>query len=147
MGFSLTGTHVVFFISAIIVAGAVSGVFMAATLDVTSSLSDRGERIQNQLDTEFSIVNDNENIPSANGFYHFYLKNIGGSTLITTNETFHVFLDGDIIDTEHYNFSTNETQIGEITILYIATSQIGSGDHSLRVVGIQAVDDEFIFTI
>ena len=147
MGFSLTGTHVVFFITAIIVAGAVSGVFMAATLSITTSFTERTERVKTQLDTEFSIINDNENIPSVNGFYHFYLKNIGGAALITTNETFQLFVDGDIIATEFYNFSANVTQIGEVTILYIATSQIGAGDHTLRVVGIQAIDDEFVFNI
>ena len=96
MGFSLTGTHVVFFIASIIVAGTVSGVFIAATLNVSSSLSQKSERVKSQLDTEFSIINDNENIPSASGYYHFYLKNIGSGTLVTTNSTFHVFVDGDI---------------------------------------------------
>ena len=147
MGFSLTGAHVIFFVAAVIVAGAVSGVFIAITMDVSSSLSERGDRLQEQLDTDFEIINDPNNIPSSGGYYIFYLKNIGGATLITTNETFHIFLDGDIIDKEYYNFSTNETQIGEVAILYIATSQIGSGDHTLRVVGLQAVDDELIFTI
>jgi len=41
VGFSLTGTHAIFFIASVIVAGAVSGVFMAVTTDISTSLSDR----------------------------------------------------------------------------------------------------------
>ena len=39
MGFSLTGTHVIFFIAAVIVAGMVSGVFIAEIMNITTSLS------------------------------------------------------------------------------------------------------------
>jgi archaellum component FlaG (FlaF/FlaG flagellin family) len=147
MGFSLTGTHVVFFITAVIVAGAVSGVLMAVSVNVTTSLSERGDRVREQLDTEFVIINDNENIPSDSGFYQFYLKNIGGATLITTEDIFQVFIDGDIVETSYYNFSTTSIKIGEVATLNIATSMISSGDHTLRIVGPLAIDEEFIFTI
>ena len=76
MGFSLTGTHVIFFISSVIIAGAVSGVFIAVTTNVSTSLSDKGERVQEQLDTDFAIINDPDNIPTSGSDYLFYLKNI-----------------------------------------------------------------------
>ena len=46
MGFSLTGTHVVFFIASVLIAGAVSGVFIAVITDVSNSFSYRGERVE-----------------------------------------------------------------------------------------------------
>ena len=52
MGFSLTGTHVIFFIASVIIAGSVSGVLIAVINDVSNSLSDRGDRVEEQLDTE-----------------------------------------------------------------------------------------------
>jgi len=147
MGFSLTGTHVIFFIAAVIVASAVSGVFIAVTMNVSTSLSERGDRIQEQLDTDFKIINDNENVPNVSGHYRFYLKNIGGKKLITTNETFQLFIDGDIILTANYNFSDTSIKTGEVTTIYVDNSEISSGDHTLRVVGPQAIEDEFTFTI
>ena len=81
MGFSLTGTHMIFFIAAIIVAGTVSGVFIAVTMNVSNSLSERGKRVQEQLDTDFEIINDPDNIPQSGSDYLFYLKNIGGKKL------------------------------------------------------------------
>lgn len=147
MGFSLTGTHVVFFIVSVIIASAVSGVFFAVTTDVSNSLLDRGERVQEQLDTEFKIINDPDNIPTAGSDYLFYLKNIGGKVITTTNQTFHIFIDGDLVITANYNFSEDSIQPDEVTTLYIDNSEISAGDQVLRIVGPQAIDDDFTFTI
>ncbi|MBN2066574.1 MAG: flagellar protein G [Candidatus Thermoplasmatota archaeon] len=147
MGFSLTGTHVIFFIASVIVAVTVSGIFMAATNNISTSLSDRGGRIQEQLDTEFTIINDPQNIPNISGYYRFYLKNVGRNTLQTTNQTFQLFIDGDIIAITNYNFSDETISPGEVTIIYIANTEASAGDHTLRVVGPQAIDDEFVFSL
>ena len=105
MGFSLTGTHVIFFVASIIIASAISGVFVVVINDVSSSFSERGERVQDQLDYEFTIINDPNNIPSEGSNYLFYLKNIGGKKLSTTNTTFTIFVDGEIVPVANYNFS------------------------------------------
>jgi len=147
MGFSLIGSNVIFFIAALIVAGTVSGIFIAVTLNISSSLSERGDRLQEQLDTDFKIINDPDEIPSSGGYYIFYLKNIGGNKLITTNETFQVFYDGDIIAIEDYYFVDSSISVGEVTELKVESVAIALGDHTLRVVGPMAVEDEFTFTI
>lgn len=147
MGFSLTGTHVIFFIASVIAAVTVSGIFMAATNNISTSLSDRGKRIQEQLDTEFRIINDPQNIPEVSGYYRFYLKNIGSNTLQTTNQTFQVFIDGDLVAITNYNFSDDTTAPNEVTTIHISNSEISQGDHTLRVVGPQAIDDTFEFII
>jgi len=145
MGFSLTGTHVIFFIAAVIAAGMVSGVFIAITLNVSTSLSNVGNRVKEQLDTEFSVINDPDTIPVQGGFSLFYLKNIGAKTLTTTNQTFQVFLDGEIIPTSHYYFSDSTLVMQAVTTLFVNATMAG-GDHTLRVVGPQATEDEFMFT-
>lgn len=147
MGFSLTGAHVIFFVAAVIVAGAVSGVFIAITMDVSSSLSERGDRLQEQLDTDFEIINDPNNIPSSGGYYIFYLKNIGKKRLETSNETFQLFVDGEIIPIENYSFEDSSLPASNVTEIHVATSEISSGDRILRVVGPIAIEDEFAFKI
>ena len=147
MGFSLTGTHIVYFIASVIIAGAVSGVFIAVINGVTTSFSERGDRVEEQLDTEFKIISDPDNIPTSGGDHMFYLKNIGGTKLATTNTTFHIFIDGELIVTANYNFSDNSIQPDVTTTLYVDSSEISAGDHTLRIVGPQAIDDEFTFTI
>jgi len=147
MGFSLTGTHVILFIASIIIAGAVSGVFIAVITDISNSFSDRGERVGEYLDTEFKIINDPDNIPTAGSDYLFYLKNIGKREFATTNDTFHIFIDGELVIKANYNFSDSSIQPDEVTTLYINNTEITTGDQTLRIVGLQDIDDEFTFTI
>jgi flagellar protein FlaG len=144
MGFSLTGTHVIFFVAAVIVAGMVSGVFIAVTMNVTTSLSNRGDRVAEQLNTDFDIINDPNTIPMTGVYYNFYLKNIGGVRLTTTNQTFQVFIDGELIGIPQYYFENTSIPIEGITTLYVNTT-LTSGDHTLRIVGPQAIDKEFAF--
>jgi flagellar protein FlaG len=146
MGFSLSGAHVIFFVAAVIVASAVSGVFIAITMNVSTSLSERGDRLKEQLDTDFKIINDPDNIPQTGNNFTFYLKNIGGKKLVTSNATFQVFLDGDIVAVSNYYFGDDSISVSDVTEIYVEYS-ISSGDHTLRVVGPQAVEDEFIFEI
>ncbi len=147
MGFSLTGTHVIYFIASVIIAGAVSGVFVAVIQDVTNSFSERGKRVQDQLDIEFKIINDPDNIPSSGSDYLFYLKNTGAKKISTTNQTFNIFVDGEIIKTSNFSFSANTVLTEDTVTLYINQNDIAAGDHKLRTVGPQAIDDEFTFTI
>jgi len=147
MGFSLAGTHVIFFIVSVIIASTVSGVIVAVITDISNSLSDRGERVQEQLDTEFKIINDPDNIPTSGSDYLFYIKNIGGNELVTSNETFQLFVDGDLVAIANYNFSDSSIQPDEVTTIYVDNSEISAGDQTLRVVGPQAIEDEFTFTI
>ena len=146
MGFSLTGTHVIFFIAAVIIAGMVSGVFIAVTMNVTTSLSDRGGRVVEQLNTDFAIINDPNIIPMNGADYIFYLKNIGGARLTTTNQTFQVFIDGEYLSITQYSFGNTSIPVEDVTTLYVNTT-LPAGDHILRVVGPQAVEKEFEFII
>jgi len=145
MGFSLTGTHVIFFIAAVIVAGMVSGVFIAEIMNVTTSLSNRGDRLKEQLDTDFAVINDPHTIPKPGQYYIFYLQNIGGSSLTTTNQTFQIFLDGEIIATPNYYFNDTSIPAEGVTQLFVNTT-VTTGEHVLRLVGPQAVVEEFAFT-
>lgn len=144
MGFSLTGTHVIFFVAAVIAAGMVSGVFIAVTMNVTTSLSDRGDRVIDQLNTDFAIINDPLIIPLSGSYYTFYLKNIGSARLTTTNQTFQVFIDGELLGSSQYYFENVSLPVEAVTSLFVNTT-LGAGDHTLRVVGPQAVDKNFAF--
>jgi archaeal flagellar protein FlaG len=147
MGFSLTGTHIIYFIASVIIASAVSGVLITITNNISTSLTETGERIQDQLDYEFKIINDPDNIPIVSSNYQFYLKNIGGKELATSTTEFNLFVDGEIIAAANYSFAASSIQVGEATTISVATSEISSGNHKLRVVGPQAVEDEFAFDI
>lgn len=118
-------------------------------MNVSTSLSERGQRLQEQLDTEFKIINDPDNIPLSGdtNYRIFYLKNIGAKQIATSNTTFQLFIDGDIVTQTNYNFTDNNIQPGDYTSIYVLETLLTVGDHILRVVGPLAIDDEFIFEI
>jgi archaellum component FlaG (FlaF/FlaG flagellin family) len=147
MGLSLTGTRVLYFITTVIIAGLVSGVIYSVSSKTSESLCDKEERIQCQLDLDFKIINDPYHIPTSGNYRLFYLKNIGERKMITTNDTFQIFLNGDLLSTTNYYFSDSQIESGKVTNLYITSSEISYGDHRLRLIGPQALNDEFVFTI
>ena len=147
MGLSLSGTHVILFIVAVILASTISGVIVAVTTDVSNSLSERGERIQDQLDSDFEIINDPDFIPASGSYYKFYLKNTGDKRIITTNETFQILIDGEILSIIYYNFSLENIYSGDVVTIYVDNSQISTGDHILKIIDLQGNEGEFIFTI
>ena len=147
MGFDLTATTVIFFAASVIVAGAVSGIFISVSNNLDKSLSQRMDKMREQVNTEFMIINDHEEIPKENGYYFFYLKNIGDNNLVTTNETFQLLIDGNIVSKTSYNFSLDCIKPGKIATIYVDTSAISSGDHNLMLIGSNGVKKDFIFKI
>jgi flagellar protein FlaG len=134
-------------VAAVIVAGAVSGIFIVISTSISGSLHENGERVIDTLDTDFSIINDPESIPLSGSSYVFYVRNIGSNRLITTNDTFHVFVDGQIVGHQNYSFLNTSIFPSEYTELYIDSSLLSAGFHSMKLVGPCAKDDEFIFEI
>ena len=143
----MTGSHIIFFVAAVIVAGAVSGIFIVITTSISGSLNDNGERVVETLKTDFSIINDPETIPLSGNSYVFYIKNIGSNRLISTNNTFQVFIDGLIIPYGNYSFTNSSIYPSEYTQLLIDSSRISAGYHKMKLVGPTANNDEFIFEI
>ena len=75
------------------------------------------------------------------------LKNIGRKKLSTTTTTFQVFIDGELIISSNYSFADDTLQTGDVTTMNISKNDILSGNHDLRLVGPQAIEDEFSFEI
>jgi flagellar protein FlaG len=147
MGLSLSSTHLIFFIAAVSVAGLVSGIFVTVINDVTGSFVDSGDRLVGELDTDFEIINDPDNIPDVGGYYIFYLKNIGESKLVTDNTTFQILIDGDLIAIANYNLTPSYIFPTEVAQINLLNSTIGAGTYQLQVVGDYAITDKFTFTI
>jgi len=78
----------------------------------------------------------------SNGYYGTY-----GDSQITTNDTFQIFLDGELLSTTNYYFSDSLIESGKVADIYIASNEISYGDHCIILIGPQALNDEFVFTI
>ena len=137
----------IFFITAVIVAGTVSGVFIAISNNLVGSFSEKGHHIQEELETDFAIINDPATIPLKNNSYIFYIKNIGSRKIITTNSTFQLFIDGDMVPSKFYSFNPETVYTGNYSSMFVNQTVIGSGYHSLRIIGPLTIETTFQFRI
>ena len=119
----------------------------AVHLACSSILQKRVERIRPKKIKDLLPQNDPDNIPTEGSNYLFYLKNIGERKIPTTNDTFTIFIEGDLVVKANYNFSDTSIKKEEHTTLYVNNAEISTGDQTLRVVGPQDIVDEFTFTI
>lgn len=101
-------SELIMFIVAVIVAGSVAGGLAYITNDIAHGMNDRGAMLADQLRTDFSIINDPNNIPvSGTGpyTYTFYIKNIGKEPFPFTADAVQVFIDGDMVPPANLTFT------------------------------------------
>jgi len=117
-------SELIMFIVAVIVAGSVAGGLAYVTTDIANSMNDRGAMLADQLRTDFSIINDPNNIPlNGNGPYNytFYIKNIGKNPIPFTADAVQVFIDGNMVPPANLTF----TDVSENPITVLEPYQVG----------------------
>lgn len=143
MGADTTSTQLIFFIAATVVATAAAGIMAGIVTDLTEKAEVRGQAFGDAITSEVKIINDPNAI--VTGPTLFYVRNTGSTDLDWGNMT--VLLDGRIITT------TNTLLAGETTFRPGAVVQLSyagtpaSGDHIVKVVMENGVDDTMRFRI
>lgn len=149
MGAETSTTHLIFFITAMIIAtGVVVVVFTNVNAVVNASYT-AGNTLSKQLQTDIIIINDPNNIPQSGNISTFYVKNIGKSTL--TTEFVSVLINGVYINDSNVQMTvigggnTTVWRTTDVLQLNVANVSIPSGDNDLRVITENGVDDSFRF--
>ncbi|OPX58289.1 MAG: Archaebacterial flagellin [Methanomassiliicoccales archaeon PtaB.Bin215] len=138
-------SHTMFFIASVIVAASLAGVFVSVSQDMARSIGDEAERINEQADSDFAILNDPAMVPFADGVLTIYLKNLSSRMM---DGPIDVFLDGILCTNCTLAYEGGGAQWPPGTVLTIeAGTNMASGDHSLRVVLDNGVSQELRFRI
>ncbi|WP_457752873.1 flagellar protein G [Thermococcus sp.] len=144
-------SELILFIVAVIVAGTVAGALAYVTNDISNNMKARGEALADQMQIDFAIINDPENIPTSGGGYLFYIKNIGRETFPFNNESVHVFIDGNIIPPSNLTFlDLNNNPISslqpyQVGIINVTTTLTSGQYYKLVVVLENGKERELIF--
>lgn len=148
MGAGSSATEIIFFITSVIIALSVVGALFLNIQSITTAAISGSKTLTEQLRTDITIINDPEWIPNSSSKYTFYVKNTGREALGIQYIT--VIIDGDIVP----DSSINKTIIGGETVwlsgdvLAInATKSMQSGNHNLRVITENGIEDSFPFRI
>ncbi|MBW3583967.1 MAG: hypothetical protein KY455_12810 [Euryarchaeota archaeon] len=146
MGMESGATHAVFFIAALVLAGAVVATFNDSIQRFSGEIDDRGRQFSDELTTDIAIVNDVGSMP--NNPVVLYVLNTGSRPL-APNETI-VFIDGSVdIDLSFDVLETSEDtwRTGQVLKITMNGQNLASGDHRIKVSVIHGVSDTIRFNI
>lgn len=145
MGFSVSSTHMVFFVASMLVASVVAGVVVKSTFSVRDGISTKQKEIEDNLKTDIEIINDPGNMP--NDPLKVYVKNTGSTEInksdvnLLINGTLYPSTNITIIDGGGYIWGPTEV------ISIEAGIELPPGDHWLKVIGSNRVNARFKFSI
>ncbi len=139
MGADTSATHMIFFITSVVIALSVTGAIFLNIQSLTSAVTTGSKTLSEQLRTDITIINDPEKIPNSGDVYTFYVKNTGKEDLSTVYIT--VLINGVIVP---WQTDSAVWQTGDVLMIN-ATVQLANGSHNIRVITENGIEDSFNF--
>jgi len=145
---SNAASHTIFFIAAIVISTTLVGTFFAITIRFADSVDRDSQRLMDQMDTDFKIINDPAHMPynATNSSLTLYLLNTG--TVDISNSTVKAFVNG----TSFFNITSwveggGDWDPDKVLVAVVHNITLNPGeDYFLRVVVAYAVSDDMEFS-
>ncbi len=132
---SLATSEMIFFIATLVLSVSVVGVLGGQTAHLTMGMENSAKGTSSLIQTDFQIINDPSHVPYDNG-YVFYIKNTGENSIVFTNNSISVLINGTMMTGSLLNvISPNNSgqilpsQVGELVV----NTTIGSGYSQITV--------------
>ncbi|RLI89709.1 MAG: hypothetical protein DRO98_00390 [Archaeoglobales archaeon] len=143
---SVSASHVVLFVAALVVSSAVAAVMMNVVSETTSVLSQKNRVLVESIKDDITIINDPKNV-SVNPLV-IYVKNTGLSTIPIDKKLVDVLVDG-VYQTNYTMTSLSGNQQwepGDVVEFRINVT-LSSGSHVVRIYVRGAAWDELWFRV
>ena len=150
MGADTSATHLIFFITAMVIATGVVGVIFSNVNAVTDSTASASRMLSEKMKTDITIINDPSNIPtSGSNVYIFFVKNTGRTNLAP--EYVDVIIEGIFINESDMVKTVESGGIvwdqGDVLQIDVTFAGMGTGDKTIRVITENGIDDSLDFTV
>lgn len=144
MGFSISSTHLVFFLASMLVASTLAGVFIATTDSISDGIVEKENSISKRLKTDINIINDPNHVP--NDPLTIYVKNTGSTKLNKTDVN--ILVNGTLQDSVTKTVVDGGPIWEQNEVLKIEVNKnLPAGDHWIKVIVGNDVQDTFEFSI
>ena len=131
MGASVSASHVIFMVAAIIAATAVGAAMIGIAFSLAEDLSDNSDKLSDTMGTDIKIVNDPANLVVSNGYLSIYVLNTGDLPL--NNEHWIVLINGRLVNLAAIIPQWGPTHFhGDIVELRVYF-ELDPGDHTVMV--------------
>lgn len=146
----VSASHLVIFIASIVVAAGVAGTLVTQVDQVSSSITDQSEDIENRIDAEIEIISDTGSPASiyddANGELTLYVKNTGNSELPARPAEVDVLIEGSFNTPENVTLVSDAQRWDSGTVVEITVNTTLPADTSTRVtVAVEKNEDTIRF--
>ncbi len=132
---SLATSEMIFFIATLVLSVSVVGVLGGQTAHLTMGMENSAKGTSSLIQTDFQIINDPSHVPYNNG-YVFYIKNTGENSIVFTNSSVSVLINGTLMTGSLLNVISPgnsgqilPSQVGELVV----NTTIGSGYNQITV--------------
>lgn len=145
MGFSISSSHLVFFLASMIVASTLAGVFIATTDSISSGIQAQEDELSERMKSDISVINDANNVP--NDPLVIYVKNTGSTRMNTSNVE--VLVNGTLQSPSSITVVNGDDNVwGPTEVIKVEINiKLPEGDHWVKVIGSHQVEDTMEFTI
>jgi flagellar protein FlaG len=141
----------IFFIAAIVVATAITGVLITTTYKFSDSIEQRGGDIGDSIGTDINIANDEIAMPynASNNTLTLYIQNTGSTMIPFDNATVIVMINGTYYDNLTFVLPSGVTQWGPNIMMTIVVGDVTlpDADYRLMVVVASGAKDTITFRI
>jgi archaellum component FlaG (FlaF/FlaG flagellin family) len=139
-------SHMTFFIAAVVVAVAISGVVIGISNSIGDDIRNKGTNMADKLATDITIINDPTQMPYNEGVLTLYIKNTGDIQLVHQQLT--VLIDGQytnytLVESQQTDYNWNPSRVLQVQV----DVALSPGDHTAKVVMRNGVYDSILFRI
>jgi flagellar protein FlaG len=133
---SVSASTLIIFIAAVGLAAAVSGTMIDSVGTISDSVSERGEVVSDQIDTDVEIISDaGSDAVYDDGTVTVLVKNVGSGTLPSRPDALDVLVDGQYVATADRSITVlggDAWDEGSVARLVLDWS-LGAGTHRVSV--------------
>lgn len=133
---SLATSEMIFFIATLVLSISVVGVLGGQTAHLALGMQNSSSGTSSLIQTDFQIINDPSHIPNSNG-YSFYIKNTGENSIVFTNSTVSVLINGTLLSGNEITLTSPQQNSGQLMPSQVGTivvnTTISSGYNQITV--------------
>jgi flagellar protein FlaG len=149
---SVSVSHLIIFIAAMIVASSVAGVLTTTVNDIGDAIDDQGLSVSDDIRSEIEIINDQGadvvNESATPDRVELYVKNTGSTELTTAPDNVDVLLNGQFRTADNVTIVSSDSDVwgrNEVARIEVEdTSPIQQGENRAKV-RVDGADDTLIW--
>ena len=145
MGASVSASHVIFMVAAIIAATAVGAAMIGIAFTLAEDISDKSDSLSERMGADIKIINDPAIVPYDGSNLSLYVLNTGDIPL--DNESWIVIIDGRLVPDDKVVPQQSAPHFhGDVVELMVEYSMT-AGDHTVMVRHGDRADDSMRFRL